>query len=109
MLPNASAAIIDPAKVRDYLLSHQHPVGRFKAIVFEALGYRSDDWARLHDDLIAIAHSQPARAVESGPFGQKFVIGATLKGPNGRTARITSVWLLANDSAAPRLITAYPE
>ena len=30
-LPGAQRAIIDAAKVRDYLLSPEHPVGRAKA------------------------------------------------------------------------------
>jgi hypothetical protein len=38
MLPHAELATIDPAKLRDYLLSPSHPVGRFKATVVDALG-----------------------------------------------------------------------
>ena len=47
MLPNSERACIEPAKVRDYLLSVAHPVGRFKAVVFLALGYRAESWERL--------------------------------------------------------------
>lgn len=43
-LPNADRAIVDPAKVRDYLLSASHPVGRFKAAFFLSLGYSEDRW-----------------------------------------------------------------
>ena len=32
-------AIVDGAKVHDYLLSPEHPVGRFKAVFFGTLGY----------------------------------------------------------------------
>ena len=39
LLPGADRAIVDAAKVRDYLLSPEHPVGRFKAVFFGALGY----------------------------------------------------------------------
>lgn len=49
MFPGAERAVIDPAKVRDYLLSTVHPVGRFKAIVFQALGYTAEEWQRLRD------------------------------------------------------------
>ncbi|MFI5395377.1 MAG: DUF6883 domain-containing protein [Candidatus Binatia bacterium] len=38
---------IEPAKVRDYLLSKEHPVGHFKAAFFEALGYSAAEWQRL--------------------------------------------------------------
>jgi hypothetical protein len=34
VLPNSERAIVDEAKVRDYLLSPSHPVGRFKAAFF---------------------------------------------------------------------------
>ena len=33
-VPQAELAVVDPAKVRDYLLSPEHPVGRFKATFF---------------------------------------------------------------------------
>ena len=48
MLPNAATAVIEPSKIRDYLLSSSHPIGRFKAVVFTALGYSQEDWPRLH-------------------------------------------------------------
>jgi hypothetical protein len=38
-LPNADRAVVDPAKLRDYLLAAGHPVGRFKARFFVSLGY----------------------------------------------------------------------
>jgi hypothetical protein len=38
-LPNPDRAVVDDAKVRDYLLSPSHPVGRFKAVFFAALGF----------------------------------------------------------------------
>jgi len=39
---NAEHAVVDPAKLRDYLLSPEHPVGRAKARYFTALGFASD-------------------------------------------------------------------
>jgi len=56
-LPNAHRALIDPAKLRDYLLSQLHPVGRFKAAFFIALGYSTDQWEVLRDDLLALARA----------------------------------------------------
>ena len=43
VLPNASKAEINPAKVRDYLLSSSHPIGRFKQPFFVALASISTD------------------------------------------------------------------
>jgi hypothetical protein len=38
ILPRAEDAVVEPAKLRDTLLSREHPVGRFKAAFFESLG-----------------------------------------------------------------------
>jgi hypothetical protein len=37
-LPERSQAVVEERKVRGYLLSRSHPVGRFKARVSAALG-----------------------------------------------------------------------
>ena len=38
-LPWHERAIVEPEKIRDYLLSRAHPVGRIKAAFFESLGF----------------------------------------------------------------------
>ena len=68
VLPNAARAFVEPSKVRDYLLSLSHPVGRFKAAVFSALGYHYEHWEVLRDDLLALVQvgeavlGQPSQA-----------------------------------------------
>ena len=108
MLPAAERAYIDPAKVRDYLLSSVHPVGRFKSVVFQALGYKTEEWEKLRDDLLALAHTTEAVPRQTSTFGQKYEVSGTLRGPNGREAKFTCVWLVPLDGEAPRFITAFP-
>ena len=48
---DADRAVVEPAMLRDYLLSPTHPVGRFKAAFFLALRYSTDDWRQLEADL----------------------------------------------------------
>ena len=108
MLPAVERAHIDPAKIRDYLLSAVHPVGRFKAVVFMALGYRAEDWENLRDDLLALARDGDAVPGQVSAYGQKYEVSGTLRGPNGREAKVTSVWLVPVESEAPRFITAFP-
>jgi len=108
MLPTAERAYIDPAKVRDYLLSVVHPVGRFKAVVFLALGYKAEEWEKLRDDLLALARSAEAVPGQASAFGQKYEVSGTLRGPNGREAKFTCVWLAPVGDEAPRFITAFP-
>jgi hypothetical protein len=92
-LPNPDRALVDAAKVRDYLLSAEHPVGRFKAAVFVAAGHRRDDWAVLQTDLLETALLQPILEVPT-PFGQKFEVPAILHGPR-RDLAVTSPGLYA--------------
>ncbi len=108
MLPNAERATVEPAKIRDYLLSREHPVGRFKARFFHALGYTRDDWKLLHDDLLRLAASGEAKLSQPGAHGQKYEVSGTLTGPNGRSGSVVSIWLLRTNEAAPAFITAYP-
>ena len=109
MFPNASLAVVEPTKVRDYLLSASHPVGRFKAVVFFALGYTRQNWTKLRDDLLTHAASGEATPGEPSPYGQKYTVSGTLTGPNGRAGQFTTVWLVESASSAPRFLTAYPE
>ena len=106
---NADQAVVDPSKLRDYLLSPSHPVGRFKATFFTTLGYSQQEWPVLKDDLLAIVCAgQPVLGKDSG-YGQKYEVSGTLTGPNGKQARIKTVWLVSLDETAPRFVTAFPE
>jgi hypothetical protein len=108
MLPGVESAIVDPAKIRDYLLSPVHPVGRFKALVFSALGYKAEAWEVLRDDLLALARDGDAVPGQASVYGQKYEVSGTLHGPNGRQAGVTSIWLVPVGGEVPRFITAFP-
>ena len=107
-LPDADVAEIDPQKLHGYILSHTHPVGRFKARFFAALGYSAARWQELEADLRIQHLTQDAQPGESLPEGQRFTIRAILKGPNGQSAVVLSVWFIAAAGGAPRFVTAYP-
>ena len=63
-LPAGDRAVIDPSKVRDYLLSPSHPVGRFKAAFFAAIGFKQAEWQALVAELARTATlGAPVRAV----------------------------------------------
>ena len=109
-LPNAARAYVDSAKVRDYLLSREHPVGRFKAAVFARLGYERTTAARLREDLQAIARTGDAEAGTPLPYGQPYRVHAILRGPNGRSlSPLVTIWIVRTGEDFPRLVTAYPE
>ena len=50
-VPNAARAVIVERKLREYLLSESHPVGRFKAKFLAGLGFGPGDSALLEAGL----------------------------------------------------------
>jgi hypothetical protein len=108
-IPNAERAVIEPVKLHAYLLSRNHPIGRFKAAFFQALGYSSENWRQLEEDLRSRHLSQDATAETPSPYGQKYVIRATLVGPSDTSAEVVSVWVVRTGEDFARFVTAYPE
>ena len=107
-LPHAGQAICDDSKVRDYLLARDHPIGRGKARFFEALGFSRERWRELKTALLDLAAVGNAVAITPSIFGQKYVLEGILKGPLGRSAPITTVWIVLVGEDRPRLVTARP-
>lgn len=106
-LPNADNAVIPTEKLQDYLLSSSHPVGRFKAVFFRALGYTDGDWERLEADIRSILIND-ATLGEQTDYGQKLEVRGTITGPAYRSAEIVTAWIILKGESIPRFITAYP-
>lgn len=105
--PFAQNAYID-AKVRDYLLSADHPVGRYKAAFFTFFGYDRARWRRLRMDLEKLAREATPQLFDSGPFGQKFELRGIVQTPSGRPLRVVTIWIIRAGEKFPRFVTAYP-
>lgn len=93
-LPQFERAQIPAEKLRDYLLSPSHPVGRFKAAFFAALGYSQERWTVLEADIRTQILPSDAQKLGSTPFGDKYSIAADLRGPTGRSVRVVSIWIV---------------
>lgn len=106
-IPGAEHAIVDAAKVRDYLLSAEHRVGSAKARFFTQLGFDQRNWSILQGELRRFA-IQEAQLGAVTTFGQKYVVPGTIQGPSGRNAQIVVVWIILNGEDFPRFVTAYP-
>lgn len=107
-VPGVDRAVVEPRKVRDYLLSPAHPVGRFKAAFFVSLGYTPETWSVLSADLREHAASGEAHLAEASPFGQKYEVRGALKGPAGKEAEVVTVWIILSGEDFPRFVTAFP-
>ena len=99
---------IEDAKVRDYLLSSSHPVGRFKARFFRSLGFTELNWRELKTALLRLGQNGAVTGPVHSGHGSKYLVSGTLVGPNGRTAKVLSVWIVPHHSTMARLVTAMP-
>lgn len=106
-LPAADDVLIEPAKLRDYLLSSEHPIGRAKAHFFRTLGFTQATWTQLEEALRVLARTGEAELSEPTAFGQKYLVRGMLQGPWQRADTVT-VWIVLHGEAVPRFVTAYP-
>jgi hypothetical protein len=108
-LPYAESAIISPRKLKDYVLSPVHSVGRFKAAFFAKLGFTPANWERLDVELRRLALQAKAEPDERTAFGQKYVIRGSITSPKGLSAEVLTVWIVLHGEQVPRFVTMYPE
>jgi hypothetical protein len=107
-LPGADRAVVSADKIREYLLSDAHPIGRFKAAFFAGLGYSAAEWNVLAADLRGHAVANDALATETSAYGQKYEVRGRIAAPSGKTAVIVTVWIVLRGEDFPRFVTAFP-
>jgi hypothetical protein len=96
-------------KVRDYLLSPVHPVGRYKAAFFGSLGFSAERWSELRHAIVEQLAGLDVIAGKATAHGAKYETRGMLVGPNGRGARVVVVWLVRRGERKRRLVTMFPE
>jgi hypothetical protein len=107
-LINAENAIIETEKLRNYILSPAHPIGRYKAAFFLQLGYSIGNWQELKINLRNLILVNDAIRSGESLYGEKFIVDGIIRGPNSVEKRITTVWVILKNENVPRFITAYP-
>jgi hypothetical protein len=107
-LDGHESVVIAEAKLRDYLLSDTHPVGRFKAAFLRALGFSSENWAELDSAIRAQVVPLDVAPGKPSPHGTKYETDGILRGPNDRAARVVVVWIVYPGDSRRHLLTLYP-
>jgi len=107
-LPNKEKAYIPEAKIMEYLLAEQHPVGGSKAKFFRAFGFNESNTDLLESALLKLAQADVER-VKPSERGTKYTIVGDIQTPNGRIITITTVWIIEKNESHPRFVTAYPD
>ena len=107
-LPNLDRAIIDPAKLRSYVLNTEHKRGGTKARLLARFGYHRDQ--RLLEADIRERHVEAdVHVVRSSPYGVRYEIRAPLPTPVGRELMVRTIWQIDEGTDVPRLITLFPD
>jgi hypothetical protein len=105
-LPNISKALIERAKITEYLLSDENSDG--KAAFFFAFGFKLELWTLLKDALLEHARQHEVIEVSETRHGIKYRIEGELTTPAGRTVAVRAIWIVDTGNDYPRLVTAYP-
>jgi hypothetical protein len=107
-LPNADLALVEQAKVTEYLLNPAHRYGASKARFFAHFGFRAEAWEELALALREHGRQNELSRLRETGFGPRYEVEGELAAPDGRRPRVCTVWQLDQGQTAPRLITAYP-
>lgn len=107
-LPNKELVVIPSDKLKDYLLSDSHPIGRSKARFFKALGFSASNLSELDKAIRDLIQTQAVQQTISTAYGTKYIINGMLKGDDKQGHLIRTVWIIEDEGESPRLVTAYP-
>lgn len=113
-LPRGGDAYNVSEKLLDYSLNLEHRVGGPKAAGFlRILGISAEDLDYLAETLLSAARELPVAEVrENEAHGIKCTVIVPVRGLGQRSERIAAVrtvWRIAEESARPRLVTAFIE
>lgn len=107
-LPDHERAIIEESKLRDYLLNLDHPDGSSKAVFFRSCGFNEFDHPLMEQAIKDAIVGEPVIESEKTRHGMIHVVEGDLQTPQRGSVKIRTVWIRANDTMPPRLVTAYP-
>lgn len=106
-LPNHHLAIIDLAKLRDYVLNPDHPRGKHKARVFmRVLGFGAPDAEELMHQIRQGLEQKSCVMREDDDFGRRFHVDVPVVGRTG-TGIVRTGWILLTGETFPRLTTCF--
>jgi hypothetical protein len=107
-LPNKDIAVIDRAKLIDYLLNPVHRRGGSKAKFLIRYGYSSANWQELETAIRESHLNADVDIVKQTAYGIRYEISAFIDTPAGQAIRVRTVWQIDTGTDFPRLITLIP-
>jgi hypothetical protein len=107
-VPDCDNAYIPVAKIKEYLLSKTHPIGKTKAHFFNQVGYTLQNRNLLINDIHTIIKENSAARIIETEFGTKYIVKGAVGERFGKRQFIVTVWIIEESKTFPRFITAYP-
>jgi len=107
-VPNNDKVFIPIEKIRGYILSDSHPVGRTKAAFFYKIGYNPGGIDLLINDLRKIVLENEVCKEIDTLYGQKYLVKGEIGIRFMKAVSIITIWIIEKEDSIPRFITAYP-
>lgn len=107
-LPNAENAIIESAKLTDYILNPAHKEGWPKGRLLGRLGFDLTDPESLMAAILVHVRGNPVSRTNVTTYGVKYCIDGPVTPPTGRVAQIRTVWQIDAGQSDPRFVTLKP-
>ena len=105
-LPNYENAVIPRSKIEDYALNPAHTDGQHKARLFRSiLGFERRDWQMLSNRILAELPFNEAIFNREDGWGRYYLVSLVIEGPNGNTARVTTVWIFRQGTDYASFVT----
>src|SRR2546429_114493 len=83
-LPNADRAVVERAKIAEYLLNPEHPDNGGKAVFFVTLEFSRSDWDTFANALRKLALTADVTESMETVHGKKYIVDGELENPAGK-------------------------
>lgn len=107
-LPNKEKAHVSLEKLKDYLLSETHAVGKAKVKLLRSFGFNENNVHLLKEGLTAIARTGKIKEAILSTYGVIYIVEGTLVTPDGSFIEMRTIWIIDKGQAEQRFVTAYP-
>jgi hypothetical protein len=102
-----ASSIIQKEKLTEYLLIRRSFDD--KSIFLGKAGYSLYNWKQFENDIREQVLTQEANLIRNHPYGKIYEIRCELTGPNNRTLRVKTVWIIKHNETIPRFVTLLPD
>jgi hypothetical protein len=107
LLPNHKNAIVSERKLREYCLNKDHPTGKYKARVFEAvLGLTENDAPILINAILEGLAISEAYEKMADEFGKRYSVPMNIR-IFDKDALLITGWIIPNREQVPKLTSCY--